>query len=55
MEFLNDHLAWKPNDTKRPFDKVEIGKWYWMKAEISEKKFTGKIWPDGEKSLKNGF
>ena len=48
MEFLNDHLAWKQNDTKPPFDIVEAGIWYWMKAEISDKGFTGKIWEDGE-------
>lgn len=48
MEFLNDHLAWKANDTPPPFGKVEVEKWYWMKAEISEDGFTGKIWPDGE-------
>ena len=46
MEFLNDHLAWKGNDTPPSFDEVEIEKWYWMKAEISDKKFTGKIWPE---------
>ena len=48
MEFLNDHLAWKDNDTPPPFGEVEIGKWYWMKAEISDKGIKGKIWPDGE-------
>ncbi len=48
MEFLNDHLAWKNNDTPPPFGKVEISKWYWMKAEISENGLAGKIWPDGE-------
>ena len=48
MEFLNDHLAWKQNDTKPPFGAVKTGKWYWMKAGISGEKFTGKIWPDGE-------
>ena len=52
MEFLNDHLAWKGNDTPPPFDEVETEKWYWIKAEISDKKFTGKIWPDGEKEPK---
>ena len=52
MEFLNDHLAWKQNDTPPPFDEIETGEWYWMKAEISEKEFTGKIWPDGEKEPK---
>jgi len=52
MEFLNDHLAWKQNDTPPPFDEVKTEKWYWMKAEISDKKFTGKIWPDGEKEPK---
>jgi hypothetical protein len=49
MEFLNDHIAWKNNDTPPPFGKVEIGKWYWMKAEITNKELKGKIWPDGEK------
>lgn len=48
MEFLNDHLAWANNDTKPPFGAVEVGKWYWMKAEISDTEFKGKIWPDGE-------
>ena len=48
MEFLNDHLAWKQNDTEPPFGAVEIGTWYWMKAEISEDGFTGKIWEEGE-------
>lgn len=52
MEFLNDHLAWKQNDTKPPFGVIKTGEWYWMKAEISDKKFTGKIWPDGEKEPK---
>jgi len=28
MEFLNDHLAWKGNDTPPPFDEVETEKWY---------------------------
>jgi len=49
MEFLNDHIAWKQNDTPPPFGVVEKGKWYWMKAEISKSGFTGKIWPDNEK------
>ncbi|MBC8233834.1 hypothetical protein H8E77_30160 [bacterium] len=49
MEFLNDHLAWKQNDTPPPFDEVEIGKWYWMKAEVSDKEIKGKIWPEEEK------
>jgi hypothetical protein len=48
MEFLNDHLAWADNDTPPPFGKVEIGKWYWMKCEISDAGLKGKIWPDGE-------
>jgi hypothetical protein len=48
MEFLNDALAWKENDTPPPFGEVEIGKWYWMKAEISKDGLKGKIWPDGE-------
>jgi len=48
MEFLNDALAWKDNDTPPPFDEVEIGEWYWMKAEISDDGLKGKIWPDGE-------
>jgi hypothetical protein len=48
MEFLNDHLAWKQNDTPPPFGEVEIGKWYWMKAEINDKGLKGKIWPDEE-------
>ena len=48
MEFLNDALAWKGNDTPPPFGEVEIGKWYWMKAEISDDGLKGKIWPDGE-------
>ena len=48
MEFLNDHITWKNNDTPPPFGEVEIGKWYWMKAEISDEGFKGKIWPDGE-------
>jgi len=60
MEFLNDHLAWKNNDTPPPFGKVEIGKWYWMKALINDKGFYGKIWPDGENEpakwlLESGF
>jgi hypothetical protein len=60
MEFLNDHIAWKNNDTKPPFGMVEVGKWYWMKAEITDKKFSGKIWPDGENEptkwlLESGF
>ncbi len=49
MEFLNDHLAWKANDTPPPFGAVEKGKWYWMKAEISDDGFFGKIWPENEK------
>ncbi len=52
MEFLNDHLAWKQNDTVPPFGEIEIGKWYWMKAEISDDGFNGKIWEDGEKEPK---
>ncbi len=48
LEFLNDHLAWKNNDTKPPFGKIEIGKWYWMKAQISSSGLNGKIWPDGQ-------
>jgi hypothetical protein len=48
MEFLNDALAWKDNDTPPSFGKVEIGKWYWMKAEISKDGLKGKIWLDGE-------
>jgi len=48
MEFLNDHLAWANNDTPPPFGKVEVGKWYWMKAEISDAGFKGKIWPEAE-------
>jgi hypothetical protein len=48
MEFLNDALAWKNNDTPPPFGKVEVGKWYWMKAEISDAGFKGKIWPEAE-------
>lgn len=48
MEFLNDARAWKNNDTKPPFGKVEIGKWYWMKAQISSSGLNGKIWPDGQ-------
>lgn len=48
MEFLNDHLAWKNNDTPPPFGKVEIGKWYWMKAEITKDGLVGKIWPENE-------
>ena len=53
MEFLNDHRAWKGNDTEPPFGEVKIGKWYWMKAEISDKNFTGKIWEDGENEPKD--
>jgi hypothetical protein len=48
VEYLNDALAWKNNDTVPPFGAVEIGKWYWMKAEISKDGLKGKIWPDGE-------
>jgi hypothetical protein len=48
MEFLNDHLAWKQNDTEPPFGEIETGEWYWMKAEISDKGFNGKIWEDGK-------
>jgi hypothetical protein len=48
MEFLNDALAWKNNDTPPPFGVVEVGKWYWMKAEISDAGFRGKIWPEAE-------
>lgn len=60
MEFLNDHLAWKNNDTKPPFGAVEVGKWYWMKVEITDKAFTGKIWTEDEKEpakwlLESGF
>ncbi len=46
MEFLNDHLAWKQNDTEPPFGNVKIGEWYWMKAEISDDGFAGKIWQE---------
>ena len=53
MEFLNDHLAWKQNDTEPPFGEIKLGKWYWMKAEISDKGFTGKIWEDGEDEPKD--
>jgi len=48
MEFLNDALAWKNNDTPPPFGVVEVGKWYWMKAEMSKNELKGKIWADGE-------
>ena len=48
MEFLNDLLAWKNNDTPPPFGAVEVGEWYWMKAEISDAGFKGKIWPEAE-------
>lgn len=48
MEFLNDHLAWANNDTVPPFGEVEVGSWYWMKAEISDDGFNGKIWPEEE-------
>ena len=48
MEFLNDHLSWANNDTPPPFGAVEVGEWYWMKAEISDDELKGKIWPDGE-------
>ena len=48
MEFLNDHLAWANNDTPPPFGNVEVGEWYWMKAEIGDDEFRGRIWPDGE-------
>jgi hypothetical protein len=48
MEFLNDHLSWANNDTPPPFGAVEVGKWYWMKAEISDDGLKGKIWPEGE-------
>ncbi|MDQ1316415.1 MAG: hypothetical protein QG588_62 [Candidatus Poribacteria bacterium] len=48
VEYLNDALAWKNNDTVPPFGEVEIGKWYWMKAEISADGLKGKIWSDGE-------
>ena len=53
MEFLNDHLAWKQNDTEPPFGEIELGTWYWMKAEISDKGFTGKIWEDGKDEPKD--
>ena len=36
-----------------PFGAVEIGTWYWMKAEISDDGFTGKIWKDGEAEPKD--
>ena len=60
MEFLNDHLAWKNNDTPPPFGEVEVGSWYWMKAEINEDGFYGKIWPVDEDEpddwlLESGF
>ena len=60
MEFLNDHLAWKQNDTQPPFGAVKPGTWYWMKAEISDDGFSGKIWEDGKKEpadwlLESGF
>lgn len=60
MEFLNDHLAWKNNDTPPPFGAVEVGKWYWMKAEISQDGFKGKIWPEKDQEpdkwlLESGF
>ena len=48
VEYLNDALAWKNNDTPPPFGAVEIGKWYWMKAEISKDGLKGKIWPEAE-------
>ena len=53
MEYLNDHRAWKDNDTNPPFGAVEIGTWYWMKAEISDNGLTGKIWKDGEAEPKD--
>lgn len=53
MEFLNDHLAWKQNDTPPPFGAVEIGNWYWMKAEISDDGLKGKIWPAEEDEPKD--
>lgn len=48
MEFLNDHISWANNDTPPPFGQVEVGQWYWMKAEISDDAFNGKIWPVDE-------
>ena len=53
MEFLNDHRLWKGNDTNPPFGAIEIGTWYWMKAEISDNGFAGKIWKDGEAEPKD--
>ncbi len=53
MEFLNDQRSWKNNDTEPPFGTVEIGTWYWMKAEISDNGFAGKIWKDGEAEPKD--
>jgi hypothetical protein len=49
IEFLNDKRAWKQNDRPPPFKKVEKGKWYWMKATISDDGINGKIWPVGDK------
>ncbi|MDE0635922.1 MAG: hypothetical protein OXI43_08770 [Candidatus Poribacteria bacterium] len=53
MEFLNDHRAWKQNDTEPPFGAVKIGTWYWMKAEISDDGLAGKIWEAGEPEPKD--
>jgi len=53
VEFLNDHLAWKNNDTVPPFGALEVGKWYWMKAEISDNGFMGKIWSEDENEPAN--
>jgi len=53
MEFLNDHLAWANNDTPPPFGPVEVGSWYWMKAELNDEEFFGKIWPEGEDEPKD--
>ncbi len=48
VEYLNDHLAWKNNDTVPPSGAIEVGSWYWMKAEISDDGLKGKIWPAEE-------
>ncbi len=53
MDFLNDHHAWKQNDTEPLFGAVKIGTWYWMKAEIFDDGLAGKIWEAGEPEPKD--
>ena len=50
MEFLNDHRAWFQQEETFP---VEVGKWYWVKMFIDNKKVYGKIWEDGKEEPKN--